>query len=90
MESDLFRAISTVAGRHDPGVPIVPMVSTGFTDSHYFMELGMSCFGFAPFRFTEEERQRVHGNDERLSTENLRNGTRFIYELLQEISSSDR
>lgn len=90
LDSELFRALGTVANRHEPGVPVVPLVSTGFTDSHYFMELGMSCYGFAPFRFTEAESQKLHGNDERLSSENLKFGTRFLYDLLVEISSGDR
>lgn len=90
LDSDLYRAIATVAGRHEPGVPVVPLVSTGFTDSHYFMELGMNCYGFAPFHLSEEEAIKLHGNDERLSSENLKNGTRFIYDLLQEISSGDK
>ena len=90
LDSDLYRAIAVVAGRHEPGVPVVPLVSTGFTDSHYFMELGMACYGFAPFKLSETERQRLHGNDERLSIANLKSGTRFIYDLLLEISSNDR
>jgi acetylornithine deacetylase/succinyl-diaminopimelate desuccinylase-like protein len=90
LDSELYRAIGTIANRHETGAPIAPLVSTGFTDSHYFMELGMQCFGFAPFKMTEQERQRLHGNDERISEENLKYGTRFMYELLQEISSSDR
>jgi acetylornithine deacetylase/succinyl-diaminopimelate desuccinylase-like protein len=90
LDSDLYRAIGTVANRHEAGASVAPLVSTGFTDSHYFMELGMTCYGFAPFKMTEQERQRLHGNDERISEENMKFGTRFLYELLQEISSSDR
>ncbi len=90
LDSDLYRAIATVAGRQEPGVPVVPLVSTGFTDSHYFMELGMNCYGLAPFHLSEQEAIKLHGNDERLSSENLKTGTRFIYELLQEISSNDK
>ncbi|MDO8543806.1 MAG: M20/M25/M40 family metallo-hydrolase [Opitutaceae bacterium] len=86
LDSAFYDAIAAVTKRHDPGVPVVPLVSTGFTDSHYFMELGMTCYGFAPFKISERERERVHGNDERLSVENLRRGTQYIYELLQELS----
>ena len=82
LDSDLFRAITKIANRRDPGVPVVPLVSTGFTDCHYFMELGMTCYGFAPFRVTEQDWLRIHGNDERLSIESLRNGVRFLHDLL--------
>ena len=87
-DSALYSAIAAVAQRRQPNARMVPLVSTGFTDSHYFMELGMTCYGFAPFRLTEAEALRLHGNDERLSVENLREGTRFLYELLLEIAGS--
>jgi acetylornithine deacetylase/succinyl-diaminopimelate desuccinylase-like protein len=90
LDSEFFHAIATVAKRHDPGVPMAPLVSTGFTDSHYFMELGMTCYGFAPFRMTDPERERLHGNDERISIENLQFGTRFVYELLLELGGRGR
>lgn len=84
-DSLLFTAIADVARRREPGARMVPLVSTGFTDSHYFMELGMTCYGFAPFKLTETEALLIHGNDERLSIENLREGTRFLYDVLLEI-----
>lgn len=88
-DSVLFSAITTVAQRHSPSVPMVPLVSTGFTDSHYFMELGMTCYGFAPFRLPESESLLLHGNDERLSVENLREGTRFLHDLLLEMAGGN-
>lgn len=90
LDSELYRAIGAVAARHEPGIPVVPTVSTGFTDNHYFMELGITCYGLQPFRLSEGERQGVHGNDERLSSENLKRGTRFLHDVIVEISSGDR
>lgn len=87
-DSELFRAIQTVAQRREPGARLVPLVNTGFTDSHYFMELGITCYGYAPFKVSEAENFRVHGNDERLSVDNLRDGARFLYDLLLEIGQS--
>jgi acetylornithine deacetylase/succinyl-diaminopimelate desuccinylase-like protein len=87
-DSALYSAIAAVGERREPGARMVPLVSTGFTDSHYFMELGMTCYGFAPFRLTESESLLLHGNDERLSIENLREGTRFLYDVLLEIGGS--
>jgi acetylornithine deacetylase/succinyl-diaminopimelate desuccinylase-like protein len=84
-DNAFYQAIAAVAQRLDPGAAIAPLMQTGFTDCHYFIELGMSCYGLAPFRIPEVEGRGVHGNDERLSIENLRYGTRFIFELLQEV-----
>ena len=90
LDNALFRAIGTVASRLEAGAPVVPTVSAGFTDNHYFMELGITCYGLAPFRLTEGERQGVHGNDERLSIANLQRGIRFLHELLVEIGRGDQ
>ncbi|HUR57833.1 MAG TPA: M20/M25/M40 family metallo-hydrolase [Opitutaceae bacterium] len=84
-DSALFSAITAVAQRREPGARVVPIVNGGFTDSHYFLELGITAYGYAPFRVPDLESMLVHGNDERISLENLREGTRFMYELLWEI-----
>jgi len=60
-------------------------VLTGFTDSHYFREKGIASYGFVPFVLGDDEARREHGLNERLSTENLREGTRRLLDLLQEI-----
>ncbi|MFI5367062.1 MAG: M20/M25/M40 family metallo-hydrolase [Candidatus Binatia bacterium] len=77
----VFAAIRRLAVRE--GVPIVPSVLTGFTDSHYFREKGIASYGFTPFALSEDEERREHGINERLSTANLRDGTRRLVELLQ-------
>ena len=89
-DTDLFRAIRDVALRREPGARVVPLVNTGFTDCHYFIERGMTCYGFAPFRVSDREWQGVHGNDERVSVENLAFGSRFLHDILLELGSSGR
>ncbi len=59
----------------------------GFTDSHYFREIGIDAYGLGLFKLPASEVARVHGNDERVSIENLEFGTRFLYELLVRVGS---
>jgi acetylornithine deacetylase/succinyl-diaminopimelate desuccinylase-like protein len=80
-DTSLFAALRLAAVRQQ--IPVVPSVLTGFTDSHYFREKGVASYGFVPFALTEDEGSREHGVNERLSTENLREGTRRLLELLQ-------
>jgi len=82
-DTTLFAAIRTLASRDN--APVVPGVLTGFTDSHYFREKGIASYGFVPFVLGDDEARREHGLNERLSTENLREGTRRLLDLLQEI-----
>lgn len=81
----LYRSLQQSARR--AGLLVMPAVLTGFTDSHYFREKGIASYGFAPFMLTSEEGDREHGIDERMSTVNLRDGTRRLVELLQELDS---
>ena len=65
--------------------PLVPSVLTGFTDSHYFRAKGIVSYGFVPVILDEAEAEREHGVNERLSTQNLRDGTRRLLALLQSL-----
>ncbi len=79
----LYSAIAALAAGDT--APVIPSVLRGFTDSHYFRERGITSYGFVPFELPEEEDRRMHGINERLSTTNLREGTRRLLELLQRL-----
>jgi len=86
MDTELFHAISRAAARHDPGVPVTtpPLISS--TDSHYFRSLGITCYGFEPFRTDEESDQTCHGHNERISLDNLEFGCRLMYEIICDVA----
>ncbi|MCZ6618600.1 MAG: M20/M25/M40 family metallo-hydrolase [Gammaproteobacteria bacterium] len=79
----LYRLLERFLRDRYPGTVVVPSVSTGFTDSHFFRDLGIECYGFSPFLFEAQEARGVHGNNERISVENLRRGTATMIELLE-------
>ena len=66
---------------------LVPSVSTGFTDSHFFREVDIVSYEFAPFLYLEGEAAGVHGNNERISIENLRRGTKIMTDFLFEFAT---
>jgi acetylornithine deacetylase/succinyl-diaminopimelate desuccinylase-like protein len=78
----LYDAIVAVIHRHFPDGSIAQSVETGFTDSHWFRDLGIASYGFAPFLVPEAEESGVHGNNERLSVENVRRGTQMMLEIV--------
>ena len=82
-DTPLFKAIQTVAGkRHD--AQLVPTVAGGFTDSHFFRDLGITSYGYSPFIFAVSEFTGVHGNNERISVNNVTQGVETLYQLLEE------
>lgn len=83
-DTDLFRAIESVSSRHFPEARVLPMVQGGFTDSHFFRDLDIVSYGFFPFVIPVSDQGGVHGNDERISVENVVRGTRMMIELVEE------
>lgn len=87
LNTDLFLAIQKCAAENDPGCPVVPVLLPGATDSRFLREKGIAAYDFCPFRLTEKELMRVHGNNERIALENLRFGMRMMVEIIKEIAT---
>jgi acetylornithine deacetylase/succinyl-diaminopimelate desuccinylase-like protein len=84
-DTPLFRAIERVAAATAPGSVVIPRVITGFTDAHYFRELGITAYGFVPRVHRADEPEGVHGTDERISIENLERGVTTLIAILEEL-----
>jgi len=86
-DSDLFRAIEKAAAKHDPGIPVVPTILTGWTESSLMRPLGIASYGFEPYALDKEENRRTHGDDERISLENVRRATEIVYDIVRETAA---
>ena len=85
--TDLFRAIEKYAGRNDPGCPVVPYLLPGATDSRFLREKGIVSYDFCPFRLSDKEMMRIHGNNERIALENVGFGTKAMLEIIKEVAA---
>ena len=80
----LFRAVERAAKERDPNVFVTSSMMTGATDRPSYRKLGIIAYGLDPFRVEAADEQRgVHGNDERLSVDNVGFGVRFLYDILR-------
>ena len=84
-DSLLVDSVREVVSRHHAHVDVVPNILSGFTDSHYFRDLGIHCYGFMPFLLIDDDLRRIHGNDERISVENMERGPRILYEVIEKL-----
>jgi acetylornithine deacetylase/succinyl-diaminopimelate desuccinylase-like protein len=84
-DTDLFRALAEVIRRNFPGAVLMPSVQTGFTDSHFLRDLGIISYGFNPVLIPPADAGGVHGNNERISVENIRRGVLVMQEILQSL-----
>jgi acetylornithine deacetylase/succinyl-diaminopimelate desuccinylase-like protein len=88
IDTDLFRAIERAARERDPNAFVTTPMLTGATDRPVYRKLGLVTYGFDPFKVESAESQRgVHGNDERVSVENVGFGVRYLYDVLRYVQT---
>jgi len=90
LETPLYNIIVDVVNEFKPGFGILPTLSTGATDSRFFRDSGSVCYGFQPMIPDEPNDQierRMHGVDERITTENLVFGATTLYEIIKRFSN---
>jgi acetylornithine deacetylase/succinyl-diaminopimelate desuccinylase-like protein len=87
VDSPLYQIFEKTLKRLDPKTKMIPSMLTGATDSRFFRLTGAMAYGFQPMVPTDslaDYLSRVHGHDERISTESLLFGTRVLYEVLKD------
>ena len=89
IDTALYRAVEAVALRDDPGAVVVPRMIAGFTDAHWFREVGIVAYGFVPRWLAAADTRGIHGVDERVSIQNLVRGTRTQVAILEALSAGD-
>jgi acetylornithine deacetylase/succinyl-diaminopimelate desuccinylase-like protein len=87
IDTELWTTLESCARELEPGLAFVPYLSTGGTDSGFLREKGVICYGFDPTLTTWEDQDTVHGIDERVSIENMVNGTRVLYRVIEKFCS---
>jgi acetylornithine deacetylase/succinyl-diaminopimelate desuccinylase-like protein len=68
-----------------PGVPVLPIMGTGATDSLYLRQAGIRAYGVSGL-FSDVDDNRAHGRDERMGVRQLYEGREFLYRLVTRLS----
>jgi len=87
-DTEMYKALADTLARRAPGVVVAPEILVAFTDSWVFRRMGLQAYGWSPFILDDEEWRRVHGNDERISLDNVREGARAYTELLLQMAGA--
>lgn len=85
-DTALFAAIREVSGKYFPGTPVVPHITSGYTENQRYRPLGINAYGFNPFAATDEEGNTEHGNDERIRVEEVRRGPRILFDVVAAVA----
>ncbi|HJU92379.1 MAG TPA: M20/M25/M40 family metallo-hydrolase [Pyrinomonadaceae bacterium] len=84
--TELFSMIARKTKENYPSAVVTTKMLSGYTESQLFRQLGIIAYGWAPIYTTVEEDEGVHGNNERITVKNIRQGTRELYEVVRDIS----
>ena len=85
LNEEVFGALHSVAGKMWPGLPIVPDMETGASDSKITMAAGMPSYGFSGMGIDGDD-VRAHGKDERIGVESFYTGVEFQYLYLKALT----
>ena len=81
-DNALYAAIKNVSDNYFPGTPVVPHITSGYTENQRYRPLGIVAYGFNPYAATEEEGHTEHGNDERIRVEEVRRGPQILFDVV--------
>jgi acetylornithine deacetylase/succinyl-diaminopimelate desuccinylase-like protein len=86
-DTALYKALTDAIHRRAPDAVVAPEVLVAYTDNWTFRDCGLHAYGFSPFVLEADEMARVHGNDERISLDNVRAGVRAYTDLLLAVAA---
>ena len=78
--------IEQVTNEFWPGVPVMPLMATGASDSLYLRNAGIPSYGVSGL-FGEMNESRAHGKDERVSVASFYDSAQFLYVLVKRLTS---
>jgi acetylornithine deacetylase/succinyl-diaminopimelate desuccinylase-like protein len=84
----LYQTIRQVSAHYFPGAPVVPRLTSGYTENQRYRPLGINAYGYSPYTATEAEGSTEHGNDERIRVEEVRRGFRVLYDVVTQTAGS--
>ncbi len=82
LDGELFQVLAAVAMKNEKGTVVTPFLSPGTTDSNYLRRIGLKCYGLIPAIMTSDEIDGIHGKNESITVENLKLGSKIIYEMV--------
>lgn len=81
-DTELFRTLSAVLPREEPGSRVAPIVIAATTDSRYFREHGIVAYGFSPFKLNYYDAPTIHGVDERIRDRFFHDGVALMQKVV--------
>jgi acetylornithine deacetylase/succinyl-diaminopimelate desuccinylase-like protein len=78
----IFGPAEKLAAEMFPGIPMLPIMSTGATDGIYLARIGIPTYG-VPGIFYEADGGGIHGLNEKMRVKSLYDGRDYLYRLVK-------
>jgi acetylornithine deacetylase/succinyl-diaminopimelate desuccinylase-like protein len=75
---EVFEPLTRLTQALWPGTPVTPVMENGASDSIYFAQAGIPCYGYSAIAL-ERDDDRAHGQDERLPVDSYWKSLDFFY-----------
>jgi acetylornithine deacetylase/succinyl-diaminopimelate desuccinylase-like protein len=85
LSGEVVDAVEAVTAQMWPGVPVVPSMSSGATDSRFLRSTGVPMYGVSGI-FVDPADNRIHGLNERVEVKRLYEGREFLYLLVKRLA----
>jgi acetylornithine deacetylase/succinyl-diaminopimelate desuccinylase-like protein len=81
---EVFEPLTRLTQAIWPGIPVTPVMENGASDSIYFAQAGIPCYGYSAIAL-ERDDERAHGRDERLPVDSYWKSLDFFYAFARDL-----
>ena len=84
-QNDDFLVIREVFNEHFHNSLMLFYLMSGITDSRFFRQKGITAYGFCPISIPVEHLKMIHGEDEKISIDNMIKGTEVYIDMVRKL-----
>ena len=81
LDPKVMEPAKALAAKYFPGVPVVPMMANGYTDSTFLTAVGIPAYG-VPGAWGDPDGNGAHGLNERIEVRSVFVGRDYLYDLI--------
>ncbi len=84
--NEFSEALKKCIEKRGNNVPLIPSILLSSTDSTFYRPLGIITYGFESCKYSPEECDTAHGNDERIGVDTVKFGIDLLTDILKELN----
>lgn len=85
LNPEVMQSVERITAEMWPGIPVIPTMSGGYTDSRWLRSAGIPAYGVSGL-FSDAGRNGVHGLNEQVGVQQLYDSKEFLYRLVKALS----